>query len=258
MSSDFQPSSTPSLQPAELPPRTPPKSARPSVAAAGALGALLGALLVVVWSEAGPRSSSSSSPATASMNDWVDPGRNVIAAVGTVELDPAHMASITTQNSGVVIGLSTFEGDRVEKGTLLAVIEPDRSELDARRPELPRDTYQLLSPIAGTVVERALLLTQNVGSELLAFKIADLDYLKVNLRLPQPGASDVRSGDSVEVRPFAAHDVALAGRVGSVTGSDAALGATLSVHVLDPHHHLRAGQSVRTRVFASGKAAPRR
>lgn len=164
---------------------------------------------------------------------------NVVTALGSVVLDDEHVVTIETPASGIVKQVSGFEGDTVRAGSVLAVIQPhDRSV----------NNYELLSPIDGTIVERALELTGEVGSELLAFKIANLDHLKVELGVPPSAAGRVRIGDRVELRPLSAHEL-------SLEGSVAALGNTreqprVSVRVLDMQHHLRAGDPVRARIFA--------
>jgi cobalt-zinc-cadmium efflux system membrane fusion protein len=47
----------------------------------------------------------------------------VVHAVGTVDFDPTHVAAIGARLRGLVTRVSKFEGDSVEPGTVLAVIE---------------------------------------------------------------------------------------------------------------------------------------
>jgi len=47
----------------------------------------------------------------------------VITAVGTVDFNPEHVAAVGTRLKGLVSRVSKFEGDTVELGTVLAVIE---------------------------------------------------------------------------------------------------------------------------------------
>lgn len=47
----------------------------------------------------------------------------VVNAVGTIDFDPEHVAAIGTRLSGLVTRVLKFEGDSVDEGTVLAVIE---------------------------------------------------------------------------------------------------------------------------------------
>ena len=56
----------------------------------------------------------------------------VVSAVGAVDFDPEHVATIGARLRGLVSRVVRFEGDVVEKGTLLAVIEsPELGEAQA-------------------------------------------------------------------------------------------------------------------------------
>jgi cobalt-zinc-cadmium efflux system membrane fusion protein len=56
----------------------------------------------------------------------------VINAVGTIEFDPLHVATVGARLRGLVTRVAKFEGDSVDAGTLLAVIEsPDLGDAQA-------------------------------------------------------------------------------------------------------------------------------
>jgi cobalt-zinc-cadmium efflux system membrane fusion protein len=56
----------------------------------------------------------------------------VINAVGTMDFDPEHVAAVGARLKGLVTRVAKFEGDSVDVGTLLAVIEsPDLGEAQA-------------------------------------------------------------------------------------------------------------------------------
>ena len=251
MDSELQASpdaSTPSIQPAELPPH--PKGS-PSVAAAGAIGALLGALLVVafgdaVWSGKADASKLSidieaATPARAEKGE-------VVSALGIVALDPEHVATVTIPGHGIVRHVASFEGDRVHPGAVLAVIQATRASRN------PTERYELVSPIEGTVVERSLHPSDDVQAEVLAFRVADLDYLRVDLHLKRHEAESIQLGDRVEVSPLSAHELSVDGNVAALAPAPG--GETIvSVHVSDRHHHLREGDGVRARLFSGAKGA---
>lgn len=253
MDSELQASpdaSTPSIQPAELPPR---RKSSPSVAAAAAIGALLGAILVVafgdaVWSGKADASKLSLDIQGATAARTASAHGEELTAVGVVALDPEHVATVTIPGHGVVRHVASFEGDRVHPGAVLAVIQSGRANRD------PTARYELVSPIEGTVVERSLHPSDDVQAEVLAFRVANLDHLRVDLHLTAREARRIRVGDRVELSPLSAHELFVDGNVAAL--SPAAPDETIvSVHVLDRHHHLREGDAVRARLFSPTPSA---
>jgi cobalt-zinc-cadmium efflux system membrane fusion protein len=224
----------------------PPRAGR-----AAAIGALLGAIGIVVWAESSlsqsaalePRTGDVALPAEGAANDPAEQLSGV-AAVGTVELDPEHVVTVTTRDAGVVSRIVSFEGDTVREGALLAVVQTHATR---------SRSYDLVAPISGTVVERAVTSTQAIEPDLLAFKVSDLDYMRVTLRVPGPASTHVRVGDRVEVQPFSAHELRLEGRIAEIHG-DGPLGATLNVRIANRERHLSEGQGVKARVFGTGKS----
>jgi len=56
----------------------------------------------------------------------------LVNAVGTIDFDPEHVAAVGARLRGLVTSVAKFEGDSVEAGTLLAVIEsPDLGDAQA-------------------------------------------------------------------------------------------------------------------------------
>lgn len=53
----------------------------------------------------------------------------VVWVVGTVALDPTHMAAVGTRLRGLVRTVRKFEGDVIAKGELLAEVERDRKSV---------------------------------------------------------------------------------------------------------------------------------
>ncbi len=186
----------------------------------------------------------------------------VISVVGTVALDPEHLAAVGTRLRGLVRSMHKFEGDDVKKGELLAEIDSaelgeaqasvrmlgaqrDAAKMNAEReqqllerqlstareaevamaelkkydalqkaaqqrvralsgqsgegnPALGR--YSLRSPIDGTIIDRGISTGQSVEADLVAFRIANLDYpnLRIEGRVEHIGAQinpDTRSAD---------------------------------------------------------------
>jgi membrane fusion protein, heavy metal efflux system len=144
--------------------------------------------------------------------------------------------------------------------------------------------FVLRSPVAGHVVDARLSPGQSVEDNLLAYRVADLRYLWVELGLPERNAFDVRLRDDVELSPVGAPGRKIIGRVahvGSVVdvstrstdvrvavdnaaacasgGVDAGMvdgdaGARACNGKDDEAYMLRPGQSVFATLFASGSA----
>ncbi len=132
--------------------------------------------------------------------------------------------------------------------------------------------FVLRAPIGGHVVETHISPGQSVEGNLLAYKVADLRWLWIELGIPERSAGDVRLGDTVEISPVGDPSRKIAGRVAHVgevidlstrstevriAVDNAAPDGAEGGHV--PHggpcgHVLRPGQSVFATLSASGGA----
>ncbi|MEO6420671.1 MAG: efflux RND transporter periplasmic adaptor subunit [Polyangiaceae bacterium] len=64
-----------------------------------------------------------------------------------------------------------------------------------------RGTYLVHSPIQGTIVERGISAGQSVEADLVAFRLAELDYLWIELHVFEREIGDLHRGDHVEITP---------------------------------------------------------
>ncbi len=64
-----------------------------------------------------------------------------------------------------------------------------------------RGTYFVHSPIQGTIVERGISAGQSVEADLVAFRLAELDYLWIDLHVFEREIGDLHRGDRVEITP---------------------------------------------------------
>lgn len=64
-----------------------------------------------------------------------------------------------------------------------------------------RGTYLVHSPIQGTIVERGISAGQSVEPDLIAFRLAELDYLWIELHVFEREIGDLHRGDRVEITP---------------------------------------------------------
>lgn len=242
----------------------------------------------------------------------------VLRVVGTVSLDPAHVAAAGTRLRGMVRKLHKLEGDTVKAGDLLAEIESadlgeaqasvsalrahrlaaERNakrerelseqklttarELEMAEAELkeqralltaaeqrvtafggghggPFGVYMLRAPIDGTVVERHVSAGQSVEDHLVAFRVADLDHLWVELSVFERRLHEVKRDDRVVIRPLADPEVEIGGRVAYV-GDQIDLdtrSAVVRIQIDDHERRLRPGQSVTAEIQGSAPATPR-
>lgn len=245
----------------------------------------------------------------------------VISAVGTIEFNPEHVAAVGARLKGLVTRVAKFEGDSVDSGTVLAVIESaelgeaqasvstleaeklaaDRnlereSSLSARKLSTARETevaaveaerydqllgaarqkvsalvgtgartrrlgsHELRSPLKGTVVERSVAPGQAIEGEVVAFRIANLDHLWVELDVFEKSLGQLALGDRVELAPLATPSETFEGRVariGAVIDAETR-SAPVRIVIENGDGRLRAGQAVNANIHASaGGARPR-
>ena len=240
----------------------------------------------------------------------------IVTAVGTVAFNPTHVAAVGARLRGLVSRVAKFEGDTVESGTVLAVIESGElgeaqaavsmleaekratevnyqrekalaqknlttqreaevAAVDAERSQLMLraakqkvaalsggvgsrssgrlGAHELRSPMKGTIVERHISPGQSVEGQLVAFRIADIDHLWVELDVFERNLSKIRVGDRVELSPLAAPKEVFEGRValvGAVIDAESR-SAPIRIEVDNRDRRLRAGQAVNARIHAA-------
>jgi cobalt-zinc-cadmium efflux system membrane fusion protein len=121
-------------------------------------------------------------------------------------------------------------------------------------------THELRSPIRGTVVLRNVAPGQFIEGHLVAFKVANLDHLWVELDVFERNLNRIRTGDHAELKP-------LSGGIGTIRGVVAKVASNIDqethsakvrIEVENPDHQLRPGQAVKAAIQASGgKLTPR-
>jgi len=241
----------------------------------------------------------------------------VVTAVGTVAFNPEYVAAVGTRLRGLVSRVNKFEGDTVEPGTVLAVIESAElgeaqasvrmleaeklaadvnlrreAELSQKNLTTHREAelaaveaqkYQLMlgaakqkvsslsggvgsraggrlgshelrSPMKGTIVERSIAPGQSVEGQLVAFRVANINHLWVELDVFERNLGKLRVGDRVELSPLAAPTETFEGHVARIGALIDAETRSAPVRiVVDNHdHRLRAGQAVNARIHAAG------
>lgn len=106
--------------------------------------------------------------------------------------------------------------------------------------------YVLRAPLGGRVVERHVAPGQSVDPSLVAYKVADLAHLWVELSVFERDLGAVATDDEVDVSPLASPETHLAGRVAHVgmVLDPVTRSTDVRVAVDEPAYPLRPGQSV--------------
>jgi cobalt-zinc-cadmium efflux system membrane fusion protein len=114
--------------------------------------------------------------------------------------------------------------------------------------------HEVRSPISGTVVERNVAPGQFVEGQLVAFKVANLDHLWIELDVFERNLSRVVVGDRAELRPLSAGADVLHGRVAKIGSSidQQTHSAKVRIEVENQDRKLRVGQAVQATIHTSG------
>jgi cobalt-zinc-cadmium efflux system membrane fusion protein len=118
----------------------------------------------------------------------------------------------------------------------------------------PFGVYLVKAPIDGHIVERRVDVGQTVESDVVAFRVADLSTLWVELDVFERNIGAVQVGDKVEVRPLSDTAVVIEGKVAHVEQvlDVATRSASVRVNVDNRDGKLRPGQSVQASIHATG------
>jgi len=113
---------------------------------------------------------------------------------------------------------------------------------------------EVRSPIKGTVVERNVAPGQFVVGDLVAFQVANLDHLWVELDVFERNLARVRIGDRAELEALAGGSDSFVGRVAKIASKiePETHSAKVRIEVENRDHGLRVGQAVKAIIHASG------
>ncbi|RYE90417.1 MAG: efflux RND transporter periplasmic adaptor subunit, partial [Myxococcales bacterium] len=118
----------------------------------------------------------------------------------------------------------------------------------------PFGVYVVRAPIDGHIVDRQLNVGQTVQGETVAFRVADLTKLWVELAVFERNIAAVREGDLVEVTPLSDSTLTIEGRVNHIERviDEATRSAAVRVVVDNSAGKLRPGQAVQATLHTSG------
>lgn len=129
-----------------------------------------------------------------------------VFAIGRIVEIPANRSVLSTRVAGRVIELEVFEGDTVEAGQRIAVIE-------SRQLGDPPPTVELFTPQAGLVVASHIRLGQPVEPSAEMMDIADRSTVWAVAQIPEQEVAQITIGSRAYIRVPALGEALLEARV---------------------------------------------
>ena len=117
--------------------------------------------------------------------------KKMLPLFGRIEANEEHMERVMPRFPGVVRAVKVRLGDKVEKGEVLATIESNES----------MRTYDIVSEIAGTIIQKELTAGEFVRDDKAIFITADLSTVWVDLNVYRQDFPLLHEGSSVSVLP---------------------------------------------------------
>jgi cobalt-zinc-cadmium efflux system membrane fusion protein len=113
--------------------------------------------------------------------------------------------------------------------------------------------HAVRSPISGTLIERHVSTGQSVEADLVAFRVANLDHLWVELAVFERNLDSIRVGDAVVLSPLANPDERMEGRIAHIAAQidPDTRSADVRIALDNTARKLRPGQAVTAEIEAS-------
>ncbi len=185
------------------------------------------------------------------------------AAVATLEAEMrAAEMNATREKQLMIRQLSTareFEVAQAELTKYKALLHAARQRVAALgssadgRGVIGFGRHAVRSPINGTIIERQISTGQSVQADLVAFRVANLDQLWVELAVFEQGLSSIRIGDEVVLSPLVNPTQRIEGRIAHIAAQidPDTRSADVRIAIEDKTRQLRPGQAVTAKIEAS-------
>lgn len=117
---------------------------------------------------------------------------STLFAIGRIEEIPENRSVVSSRIAGRVVELNAFEGDRVEQGQLIAVVE-------SRQLGDPPPTVKLFAPQTGLVVSSHVRLGEPVEPSQELMDVANQSQFWAVAQIPEQEAAQVKLGDMARI-----------------------------------------------------------
>jgi cobalt-zinc-cadmium efflux system membrane fusion protein len=212
--------------------------------------------------------------------DSVDAGA-VLARVESAELGEAQAAVSMLDAERHAAALNAEREAKLAERALTTAREVEMAAVEAKKADLllgaaqqnvaalggsarvgggALGAHDVRSPIKGTVVERNVAPGQFVEGQLVAFKVANLDHLWIELDVFERNLARISVGDKAELRLLSGSAEKLNGRVAKVASriDSETHSAKVRIEVENYDRKLRVGQAVQATIHSSGGASQSR
>lgn len=116
-----------------------------------------------------------------------------VFAIGRIEEIPSKHSVLSSRIPGRIVGLKAFEGDYVEQGQVLALVE-------SRQPGNPPPTIELKAPQAGLIINSHVRLGEPVEPDKELLDISDRSTMWAVAKVPENAAAQIKSGSKARIR----------------------------------------------------------
>jgi multidrug efflux pump subunit AcrA (membrane-fusion protein) len=173
--------------------------------------------------------------------------RDTLRLNGILQANQETLVQVTPRFPGIVRDVRKRIGDRVEKDETLATVESNQS----------LRTYELKTPLAGTVIDRGATLGEYVSEQKPTFVVADLSTIWADFSVYRRDIKKVRIGDTILIdADDAGESIETKVSYISPVGSSDTQTALVRAVVQNPDGRLRPGLFVTGRVQLSERPVP--
>jgi cobalt-zinc-cadmium efflux system membrane fusion protein len=170
------------------------------------------------------------------------------------ELNAEREAKLAERNLTTARELEMAAVEAKKARLLLGAAQQKVAALGGAKSEAALGAHDVRSPIEGTVVERNVAPGQFVEGQLVAFKVANLDHLWIELDVFERNLSRISVGDRAELKPLSGQSAPLIGRVGKIASTidQETHSAKVRIEVENRDRKLRVGQAVQAVIHSGG------
>lgn len=171
--------------------------------------------------------------------------RDTVRLTGVIAIDDSRHATIKARFPGIVRSVSVQQGQRIQSGQVLAIIESN----DSMR------SYPVTAPFDGLILSRTANVGELADSEVL-FELADLSQVWVELRAIGTDAELLEPGQSVHIRSATGHEDTRATISRLLPTAGIGQSVIARANIPNPQGRWRPGMTVAAEVAISSREVP--